>query len=506
MTTTEQLPGVGAARAGRKEWTAFVVLALPLLLVSMDVSILYFAVPQISRDLHASPTQQLWIFDVYGFVLAGLLITMGALADRIGARRLLLIGAFAFSATSVAAAYAGSPGQLIAARALLGVAGATLMPSTLSMIRTLFRDERQRGKAIGAWTGVMTGGVGLGPVLCGVLLQHFWWGSVFLVNLPAMVLLLLTGPVLLPRGEIRPGRRFDVLSSLLSLGAVLPAVYGIKEWAAHGADPRWIACIAAGALLALAFVRRQRRHPDPMVDPSLMANRAYRGALAGNVVCAFALIGNAVFMTSYLQLVLGYDALDAALWSLVPTVGVGLTAPFASTLGQRLGRGRAAAAGMVVGAAGFALLTSVGTDALVATLVGGGVLAAGLVLTMTICSEAVLAALRPEEAGAGAALSEAASELGGALGIALLGSIGAAAYRSDASHGLPAAYAHGPAAESLAGAVATAARIPGSMGDAVLAAGRSAYVHGLHGAAVAGAVVLVGAALAAWRSGRATGD
>jgi len=503
MGVTESEPDTApdTGRAGRREWTAFVVLALPLLLVSMDVSILYFAVPQISEDLHASPTQQLWIFDVYGFVLAGLLVTMGALADRIGARRLLLVGAFAFSATSGLAAYAGSAGQLIAARAVLGVAGATLMPATLSMLRTLFKDERQRGKAVGAWTGVMTAGVGLGPVLSGVLLQHFWWGSVFLVNLPAMALLMVTGPVLLPRGEVRRDRRFDVVSSVLSLGAVLPTIYGIKEWATHGADPRWVGSLVAGTVLGAAFVRRQRRHPDPMVAPALVANRAYRAALAGNMVCTFALVGNAVFMTSYLQLVLGYHALAAALWSLVPTLGVSLTAPFASGLGRSLGRDRAAAAGMLLGAAGFGVLATVGTDSLVMTLVGGGALAAGLVLTMTICSELVLAALRPEEAGAGAALSEAASELGGALGIALLGSVGAAAYRTQAEERLPATYAHGPAADSLAGAVGVAARLPDAVAAAVLDAARAAYMHGLHVAAVAGALVLLLAAAAAWRSG-----
>src|SRR4051812_15861334 len=193
MATT--IEAAAQPRAGRREWIALAVLALPLLLVSMDVSILYFAVPEIARDLHATATQQLWIFDVYGFVLAGLLVTMGALADRIGARRLLLIGAVAFSATSLFAAYAQSAGELIAARALLGIGGATLMPSTMSMIRALFHDDRQRGQAIGIWTGVMTAGVGLGPVVSGVLLAHFWWGSVFLVNLPAMALLPLVGPV-----------------------------------------------------------------------------------------------------------------------------------------------------------------------------------------------------------------------------------------------------------------------------------------------------------------------
>jgi DHA2 family multidrug resistance protein-like MFS transporter len=496
MTVTDNPPETGARQAGRKEWTAFVVLALPLLLVSMDVSILYFAVPQISRDLHASPTQQLWIFDVYGFVLAGLLVTMGAVADRIGARRLLLAGALAFSATSLFAAYAGSAGQLIAARAVLGVAGATLMPSTLSMLRTLFPDERQRGRAIGAWTGIMTAGVGLGPVLSGVLLDHFWWGSVFLVNLPAMALLMVAGPLLLPRGERRAGRPFDLVSSALSLGAVLPAIYGIKEWAVHGTDARWIACVAVGLALGVAFARRQLRHPDPMIAPDLLRNRAFGAAVVGNVVCTFALVGNAVFMTSYLQLVLGYDPLVAALWSLVPTVGVGLTAPFASGLGQRFGRPRVAAAGLGLGAAGFLVLTRIDVHALVPTLVGGGVLAAGLVLTMTICTELVMTALRPEEAGAGAAVSEAASELGGALGIALLGSIGAAAYQAYAASHLPAAVAHGPAGESLGGATTRTASGP------VVEIARTAYVHGLHVAAAVGAVVLVLAAVAAWQGGQ----
>ena len=194
-------------RAGRREWIALAVLALPLLLVSMDVSVLYFAVPAITRDLHASTTQQLWIFDVYGFVLAGLLITMGALADRIGAKRLLLVGAAGFSLTSLVAAYSHSAELLIAARALLGVAGATLMPSTMAMVRTMFPDDAQRAKAVGIWTGIMTGGIALGPVISGLLLERFWWGSVFLINLPAMALLLVLGPALLPATPSRRGVR-----------------------------------------------------------------------------------------------------------------------------------------------------------------------------------------------------------------------------------------------------------------------------------------------------------
>jgi DHA2 family multidrug resistance protein-like MFS transporter len=491
MSTTEAPP-----RAGRREWVALAVLALPLLLVSMDVSILYFAVPQISRDLHASATQQLWIFDVYGFVLAGLLITMGALGDRIGTRRLLLIGAFAFSATSLMAAYAGSPGQLIAARAVLGIAGATLMPSTLSMIRTMFHDDAQRSKAVAIWTGVMTAGVGLGPVVSGVLLEHFWWGSVFLVNLPAMALLLIAGPVLLPSVAPRRGVGFDVPSALLSLGAVLPTIYGVKGWAAHGVEMRWIVCIAVGLTLAVVFVRRQLDHPGALINPDLLRNGRYRGAVGVNALATFALVGNAVFMTGYLQLVLGLSPLAAALWSLLPSVGVGAAAPLAGVVARAKGRRVVVAAGLAIAGLGFLILTQVGADSLVLVIVGAGVLASGLVAVMTMASEQVLEAVHPAQAGAGAAVSEAATELGGALGIAILGSIGAAAYHSYAMTHLPSDLAMGPAGESLPGALAS------GVGGDVLDIARDAFVHGLDTVSVVGAALLLAAAAVVWLAPR----
>jgi MFS transporter, DHA2 family, multidrug resistance protein len=483
-------------RAGRREWTALAVLALPLLLVSMDVSILYFAVPEISEDLHASATQQLWIFDVYGFVLAGLLITMGAVADRFGARRLLLLGAVAFSVTSVGAAYAESAGQLIAARALLGVAGATLMPSTLAMIRTLFRDAGQRTKAVAIWTGVMTAGVGLGPVVSGILLQHFWWGSVFLVNVPAMLLLLATGPLLLPSTPRRRGVPFDVPSALLSLAAVFPTVYGVKQWAAEGWDLRWPLCIVVGLALGVAFVRRQLRHPHPMVDPALLRNRRYRTAVAGNALATFALVGNAVFMTAYLQLVLGYEPLVAALWSVLPSLAVGAAAPTAGVAAKRFGAVPVSATALVLGSLGFVVLTRIGPDSLLPLLAGATLLACGLVAVMTVAADAVMGSLDPERAGAGAAVSEASSELGGALGIAILGSVGTAAYRSYAGTHLPAGLADGPAGQSLPGALGQASTLPSEVAARVVTTAEAAYVHGLHMAATVGAAALLAGAVA----------
>src|SRR4051794_6150383 len=258
MSTTE--------RAGRKEWIALGVLALPLLLVSMDVSVLYFAVPFISSDLGVSATEQLWIFDIYGFVLAGLLIIMGSLGDRIGRRRLLLLGAIGFGVASFAAAYAQNPEQLIVARAVLGIGGATLMPSTLALIRNMFQDPAQRSKAIAFWSAVLMGGITIGPVLGGFLLEHFWWGSVFLINTPAMVLLLVLAPVLLPEFKAPVAGRFDLLGSVLSLTAVLPIIWGIKELAANGASMLPVVAIVAGLVFGVLFVQRQRSARAPMLE------------------------------------------------------------------------------------------------------------------------------------------------------------------------------------------------------------------------------------------------
>ncbi|MGQ4411280.1 MFS transporter, partial [[Kitasatospora] papulosa] len=291
--------------AGRKEWTALGVLMLPLLLVSMDVSILYFAIPFISQDLEPSATQQLWILDMYGFVLAGLLIVMGSLGDRIGRRALVLAGAAVFGAASVAAAYAQSAEVLIAVRALLGIGGAALMPSTLALIRNLFHDAKQRAKAVTLWTGVMTAGISLGPVVSGLLLEHFWWGSVFLINLPAMALLLVLVPFLVPETATAAHGRFDVLSAALSLGALLTVIYGIKEWARHGYEPLPAACVLVGLVLGAVFVRRQKHLAHPLIDLGLLRRRSFGGPVLADVLAMFATVGMAVFFTQYLQSVLG---------------------------------------------------------------------------------------------------------------------------------------------------------------------------------------------------------
>ncbi|MGW4171158.1 MFS transporter [Streptomyces chartreusis] len=488
MTTNPTGTTSPPARAGRREWTALGVLMLPLLLVSMDVSVLYFAIPAISADLEPSGTQQLWIFDIYAFVLAGLLMTMGSLGDRIGHRRLLLIGAAAFGTASLAAAYANSAEMLIAARALLGIGGATLMPSTMAMTRTMFTDPGQRAKAIGLWSGVMTAGIALGSVMSGLLVEYFWWGSVFLVNLPAMALLLLLGPLLLPEWRNPEPGRFDRLSVPLSMAAVLPVIYGLKEIPSEGWNVRYVVSITVGLLFAALFVHRQRTAASPMISPALFRGRGFAPSLALNLVSAFGIMGSAYFTTQYLQSVLGKSALEAALWALLPSVPIGAAAPVATQLVQKgVNRGYVVTGGFLIAASGFGVLSLAGTDSMVLVLVACAVLAVGGVVVMSQIMDLAMGTAPLERAGSASSLMETGSEFGGALGMAVLGSIGTAIYRHEIPDSAPEA-----ARETLGGALAVADHTPG-----LATAAREAFTSGMQGAAIAGAVLLAGAGVLA---------
>ncbi|MGG7573939.1 MFS transporter [Streptomyces sirii] len=485
--------------AGRREWTALGVLLLPCLLVSMDVSVLYFAVPFLTAELEPSSVQQLWILDVYGFVLAGLLITMGALGDRIGRRKLLLSGALLFGLASGVAAYAQSAETLIAARALLGVGGATLMPSTLALIRNLFHDAKQRGKAVALWSTAIMGGIAVGPVLSGVLLEHFWWGSVFLINAPVMVLLLVCGPLLLPEYKNPAAGRFDLPGSLLSLLAMLPIVYGIKEIARDGLSALPVIALAAGLLAGAAFVHRQRTARHPMLDLELFRHRGFSGSVLMNLLATFAVVGCAVFFTQYLQTVRGMSPLQAALWNLLPTLAVGGMAPLAAGLGQRMDRAYVIAVGFAVAAGGFVWLSWLEPgSALWYVLVASSVYASGLVMVMSLGNELAIGVAPPERAGSASAVLESGTELGGALGMAILGSIGGAVYHGRMAEALPAGLPAGAAdaaRETLAGAAAVAGELPGRAGGALLAAARTAFTDGLQTAVLCAAGVMACAAV-----------
>jgi DHA2 family multidrug resistance protein-like MFS transporter len=490
----------GPPRAGSREWTALAVLCLPLLIVSMVVSVLFFAVPDIAPSLAPSATQLLWIFDVYGFVLAGLLLTMGSLADRIGRRRLLLLGATAFGVASLVAAWAPTAEWLIAARALMGIGGATLMPSTLAIVRNIFHDPAERARAVGVWSAVMAGGVGIGPVVSGVLLAHYWWGSVFLVNVPVMVALLLVAPALLPESRAA-STRVDAISAALSMLAILPLVHVLKEAAADGWSPALWGFLALGVAAGTAFVRRQTRVASPMVDLGLFRRPGFGGSVAVQVIAMFGVMGNAVLVTQYLQSVLGYSALAAALWSLLPSVLVGAAAPGAAALSVRVGRPPVMAGGFVVAAIGFAAMRLAGVESsIVPALLASTLIAVGLVSVATLVTEYALGVAPADRAGSVAALVETAGELGGALGMAALGSVLWATYASRVAELLPARLP-GPAADAasqtLGEATVVAQGLGGGQGEAVLGAARTAYVHGMHVTdLVAAGALLLGAAVA----------
>jgi MFS transporter, DHA2 family, multidrug resistance protein len=479
-----------ALTAGRREWIALAVIALPCLLYSMDLSVLYLALPSLTADLKPSGAQLLWISDIYGFMLAGFLITMGTLGDRIGRRRLLLIGAAAFGAASVLAAFASSVPMLIAARALLGIAASTLAPSTLSLIRNMFLDPRQRTLAIGIWVTSFSLGAALGPALGGLLLHFFWWGSVFLIAVPVMVLLLVVGPILLPEFRDPDAGRFDLFSAALSLVSVLAIVYGVKEVAEHGFGLVPALSFFAGSAVAVAFVHRQQTLAEPLVDLRLFRRPAFAAALTANTLSLFLIFGTFFLVAQYLQLVLGLSPLAAGLWSVPSSLGFIVGSLFAPALTRRRGPGMTMTYGLALAAVGLALLARLpgpGGHGLALTVAGSIVLALGVSPVVTLATDLIVGTVPPEQAGQASGLSETGTELGGALGIALLGSITTAVYRSQLHDALPA----GVRPQTLGDAAQAAVRLPDCIGTPLLDAARDAFTQGLHLAAIVSAVIAV---------------
>ena len=485
-------------RAGRREWIGLAVLALACLLYVMDLTVLHLAVPALSAALQPTSSQLLWIIDIYGFMVAGFLVTMGTLGDRIGRRRLLLVGAAAFGAVSLLAAFSTSAEMLIASRALLGVAGATLAPSTLSLIFTMFQDPGQRARAIAVWISAFSAGSAIGPVLGGLLLEQFWWGSVFLLAVPVMVVLLILGPIVLPEYRDPEAGRLDLVSAAMSLVAVLAVIFGLKQVAQDGFVAEALAAIALGVVVGTLFVRRQLRLADPMIDLRLFRSPSFSAALAVNFLAVFVAIGYFLFVAQYLQLVLDLSPLEAGLWSVPSAIGFVIGSNLAPRIVRRVRPAHVIGAALLVAAAGLGTLAQVGgadpTTGLAIVVIASVVISLGLAPVFGLTTELIVGSAPPERAGAASGISEPGAELGGALGISVLGSIGVAIYRTSVADGLPSgipAEIAAAARDTLGAAVAAASELPAALGVVVLDVARGAFVGGMQTAAALSAAVAV---------------
>ncbi|MEQ4520844.1 MFS transporter [Pseudarthrobacter sp. B907] len=504
---TDRTAAAPEPRAPWRDWLALTLLMFPVLLVAVDNTALTFALPAIARSLDATGVELLWIVDSYPLVLAGLLVAMGSLGDRIGRRRLLLVGSTGFAAVSAVTAFAPGAEWLIAGRAGLGFFGAMLMPSTLSLIRNIFPEPNRRRLAVAIWAAGFSGGAALGPILGGWLVEHLWWGAVLLVAVPIILPLLALGPALIPEScDPKPGP-VDVPSIVLSLLAMVPAVYGIKILATHGPEPEALAAIGVGLLMGYAFVRRQRRlaaspATAPLLDLSLFGNPVFSTAITANVLALFSYNGFILFLAQHLQLLEGQSPSESGL-AMVPALAATVVAGLlAVPLVRKVRPGFVVAGGLLLSATGYALVAGgdhgAGPGMLLAALL---VLCLGVGAAETISNDLILGAVPAAKSGAAAAISETGYEIGSLLGTAILGSILTASYQRNLR--LPADVAGaGPGAahqagETLAGATELARSLPAPLAEAVTAAARTAFDSGVHITATIALVLMAGAAVLA---------
>lgn len=412
--------------AGARQWAGLGLLALPTLLLGLDVTVLYLVLPSLVSDLEPSATQTLWILEAYGFFIAGFLITMGTVGDRIGRRRLLKIGALAFAAASVFAAFAPSAELLILARALLGIAGATLMPSTLSLISAMFVNVRQRAVAIGVWATMFAFGMAAGPIVGGLLVDQFWWGAAFLIAVPIALLVLVGAPALLPEFADSSAQRLDVISVALSLAAILPVVYAVKEVAAYGPGVRPVLLLALGIGVGVVFVRRQRRLTAPLLDVTLFSERAFSAALAVLLIGLVGVGGTMYLVTQYLQFVEELTPIVAGLWMGPPALAMFAAATTAPIIARLFRPGVVMALTLAISTLGYGLLAAAGPGQKVVVVTGFGFVYLGLGAIAALGTDMVVGAAPANKSGSAAAMSETVQELGVAFGVAVLGSLATA--------------------------------------------------------------------------------
>ncbi|BCK72195.1 MFS transporter [Streptomyces libani subsp. rufus] len=478
-----------------------IVLCVSLLFVALDTTILYVAVPSVTEDLRPGPVELLWIVDVYPLIAASLLILFGTLGDRVGRRRVLLLGYGLFGLASAAAALAPNPQILMVARALLGIGGAMIMPATLSILRQVFPDRRERAVAIGVWSAVAAVGAAVGPVLGGFLVENFWWGSVFLINIPMMAAMLLIGRWLLPESRGERNGPWDVIGAIVAALGVLGIVLGVKRIGSGTAvvGPTTLLPIVLGVLLLVLFVRRQRRRKDPLIDVRLFARPAFGTSVGCIVLAMLALVGLQLIAVQYLQLVLGLSPLETGL-RMLPLVFAAMAAGLTgSKMLQVLGPRAMVSLGFVLTAVAVLCLTAMSSqDCLWLLSLGFVLLGFGFQSTLFGAYESMLSEAPAEQSGGAAAIGETSYQLGAGIGVALLGSVMNAAYAPGLNHveGVP-ARASASAAHSLGEAYKVAAGLDGAARAALREAARDSFVRGLHVTLVASAVLLlVGAGIA----------
>ncbi|MFI6482927.1 MFS transporter [Nonomuraea sp. NPDC050663] len=457
------------------KWFGLAVLSLPTILLFLAMTVLFLATPHIAADLRPTDGQLLWINDIYGFMMAGLLVAMGTVGDRIGRRKVLMFGAVAFGVASAFAAFTESAPALIAARAVMGVGAAAVMPSTLSLISNMFTDARERATAIGVWAASISVGVAIGPLVGGLVLESFWWGAALLIGVPVMALVVVAAPFAVPEYRNKEAGRPDVASVLMSMAALLPIVYGVKELAKAGFTLTAVVTIVVGLAFGVAFVRRQLSLEQPLLDVRLFGNKVFSGALSVFLLGAIALGGVYLLFTQYLQLVAGLSPLESGLWILPAALALVAVSTLSPIWARRVQPAYVVAGGLLVSAIGYLVLTQVGSVAGLPMLITGFyILYPGIAPTMALTTNLVIGSAPPEKAGAASAVNTTASDLGVSLGVAILGSVGAAVYGSQVSTSFTDALTSGD--------------------EALIARARDAFTDGLNVASGAAAVLALGAA------------
>ncbi|PPA75676.1 MFS transporter [Achromobacter spanius] len=478
------------ATADPRRWLVLGIVSIALLLIVVDMTVLYTALPRLTHELGVTASEKLWIVNVYGLVVSGLLLGMGTLGDRLGHKRLFMMGLVVFGVASLAAAYSPAAAPLIAARVLLAVGAAMMMPATLSIIRLTFAQERERAVAIGIWASVASGGAALGPVVGGVLLEHFWWGSVFLINVPIVLLALPLAWRLIPASRPATARPWDLTGSLQVMAGLILCAYALKELGR--ASTSWLhaglACVAGVAMLTV-FVRRQRRRPYPLIDFAIFRNATFSSGVAAALFAGAALLGLELVFSQRLQLVLGMSPIQAALFILPLPLAAFVAGPVAGWLLAYVRGPRLMFLSLAVSAAGMGAYLLCYDGAVLPQMVSLSVLGLGIGATMTAASSSIMQSATPERAGMAASIEEVSYELGGALGVTLMGSILSGVYANTLD--VPPALAAAPALrDSLDEALIVAEGLPTDLAATLTELARTAFDTG-YAAVIATATVML---------------